>query len=156
MVVRCATLCGRASTMGVDPRTEAQPYDSSVPVRGALRGSAAQAIKVLAAGADLVLPRGQGLTILIYHRVGGGSATQIDLTRGRFEEQVAELVASERLVSLDAGLSRLAAGQLDDRPVVLTFDDGTADWVDHALPVLHEHGAPATFYVATEFVEQRR
>ena len=42
----------------------------------------------------------------------------------------------------------------EHRPgVVLTFDDGTADWVDHVLPALVEHQLPATFYVATAHVE---
>lgn len=40
--------------------------------------------------------------------------------------------------------------------VVLTFDDGTADWVDHVLPALERHRVPATFYVATAFVDEQR
>ena len=38
--------------------------------------------------------------------------------------------------------------------VVLTFDDGTADWPDVVLPALVERGLPATFYVSTDFVER--
>ena len=38
-------------------------------------------------------------------------------------------------------------------PVAVTFDDGTADFVDDALPVLVEHGVPALLYLATGFVE---
>jgi hypothetical protein len=38
---------------------------------------------------------------------------------------------------------------------VLTFDDGTADWVDQVLPVLVQHQIPAVFYVATAYVENR-
>ena len=37
---------------------------------------------------------------------------------------------------------------------MLTFDDGTADWPDVVLPALVERGLPATFYVATDFVER--
>jgi peptidoglycan/xylan/chitin deacetylase (PgdA/CDA1 family) len=38
----------------------------------------------------------------------------------------------------------------------VTFDDGTVDLVDEALPVLVEHRVPATVYVATAFVEEGR
>jgi peptidoglycan/xylan/chitin deacetylase (PgdA/CDA1 family) len=113
------------------------------------------AVKVLAAGADAVRPSQPGLVILIYHRVGARTTSQVDLPTARFEEQVEELVAAGRIVSLDDGLDRLAAGAVADGPVVLTFDDGTTDWVDEALPVLVRHRAPATFYVATDFVERQ-
>lgn len=113
------------------------------------------AVKVAAAGADALRPASAGLVILIYHRVGARAASQIDLPAARFDEQVAELTAAGRLVSLDDGIARLEVGDVADRPVVLTFDDGTSDWVDEALPVLVRHGAPATFYVATDFVERQ-
>ncbi len=37
--------------------------------------------------------------------------------------------------------------------VLLSFDDGFASHVEVALPVLHEHGAPAVFFVTTQHVE---
>jgi peptidoglycan/xylan/chitin deacetylase (PgdA/CDA1 family) len=40
------------------------------------------------------------------------------------------------------------------RPVVLTFDDGFADFYLAALPVLGRCGFPATLYVATAFVNE--
>ena len=36
---------------------------------------------------------------------------------------------------------------------MITFDDGTADFTEHAVPALQRHGLPATLYVATRFVE---
>ncbi|MEQ1788085.1 MAG: polysaccharide deacetylase family protein, partial [Acidimicrobiales bacterium] len=95
-----------------------------------------------------------GLVVLIYHRVGARTTSQIDLPSGLFEDQVAELADAGRIVTLDEGLRRLSADEVDDQPVVLTFDDGTSDWVSEALPVLARHAAPATFYVATDFVER--
>jgi peptidoglycan/xylan/chitin deacetylase (PgdA/CDA1 family) len=41
---------------------------------------------------------------------------------------------------------------LPDRPVVVTIDDGVADFYMGALPVLTRYGFPATLYVTTGFV----
>jgi peptidoglycan/xylan/chitin deacetylase (PgdA/CDA1 family) len=125
-----------------------------VGAKETLKRALGGAVKVAAAGADALRPVAPGLVILIYHRVGGRTPSAVDLATARFDDQVAELAGSGRLVTLDEGLARLASGALADRPVVLTFDDGTADWVEEALPVLVRHGAPATFYVATDFVER--
>lgn len=121
---------------------------------GAFKRGIGGAVKVAAAGADALRPAGPGLVILIYHRVGARTSSQIDLATERFEEQVVELADAHRLVTLDEGLRRLSTAEVDDHPVVLTFDDGTSDWVDEVLPVLVRHAAPATFYVATDFVER--
>jgi len=54
-------------------------------------------------------------------------------------------------------LAEIISGQdrLPDRPVVLTFDDGYADFYTHALPVLTRYGFAATVYIATAFVGGR-
>jgi len=41
---------------------------------------------------------------------------------------------------------------LPERPVILTFDDGFADFVTEALPVLQQYGLVATLYIATAFI----
>lgn len=93
--------------------------------------------------------------MLIYHRVGGGSGLEIDLDRGTFNAQMQEL--SGRAVSLDAVLPALQTGMPDegDDEVVVTFDDGTRDFAEHALPVLVQHGIPVVLYVATRFVDEQ-
>lgn len=42
--------------------------------------------------------------------------------------------------------------RMGERPVVITFDDGFADFYSAALPVLKDYGFTATLYVATAFV----
>lgn len=41
---------------------------------------------------------------------------------------------------------------LPERPVVLTFDDGFADFFPNALPVLQQYNFTATLYIATGFI----
>jgi peptidoglycan/xylan/chitin deacetylase (PgdA/CDA1 family) len=116
------------------------------------------AVKLTAAAADLVLPNPPGVVVLVYHRVGGGSTSEVDLPRAAFAAQMAELAASGRTLALDDAVALLAAGEDHPEgpdPVVVTFDDGTADFVDEAVPVLAEHGVPATLYLATAFVDDR-
>ncbi|MEJ5255874.1 MAG: polysaccharide deacetylase family protein [Acidimicrobiales bacterium] len=116
-----------------------------------------QLVKYAAATVDTVRRRPPGVVILIYHCVGGGRATSVDLPVGLFEEQVAFLAEHATVLDLDAALDVLAArSPLPSDAVVLTFDDGTADLVDHALPVLERYRLPATLYVATGFVGASR
>lgn len=42
------------------------------------------------------------------------------------------------------------------RPVVITFDDGYADFYDEALPILLEFGFIATVYIITGFTDKQR
>ncbi len=117
------------------------------------RGVGRVARRVLRA-VDAATPHRRGLTVLIYHRVGGGSASAVDLAPDVFDRQLAALAADHRVISLDAALGELRTGE--SRPgVVITFDDGTADFAEHAMPALVRHGLPATLYVATRFVQEQ-
>lgn len=120
-------------------------------------------IRGAAALTDGVSPPAPGITILIYHRVGAGQGGQMDLAPNDFDQQLRWLAEHHRVLTLDAAVDELADDQRDGaagehpvRPgVVLTFDDGTTDWVRNVLPALERHDIPATFYVATSFVDQQ-
>lgn len=117
------------------------------------------AIKRAAVAADQLRPPPAGVTILIYHRVGGRTPVTVDLPTSLFDEQVGWLAEHTRVLTLSQAADLLAAAERppDPRPhVVVTFDDGTADFVDEALPVLQRHGVPATYYLATDFVDRQR
>lgn len=91
-----------------------------------------------------------GVTLLIYHRIGGGTNDELDLPVRKFARQV-DLLAAHRVLSLDEAVSRLDAG--DRRPaVVITFDDGFDDVYHQAWPLLRERRLPFTIYLATAFV----
>jgi peptidoglycan/xylan/chitin deacetylase (PgdA/CDA1 family) len=118
---------------------------------------AAGLLKVAAAGRDALRPAGAGAVVLLYHRVGRRSSLAVDLPAPLFTAQVDELAAAGRTVSLDVLLSLVAEPNppaVD--PVALTFDDGTEDFADVVLPALDAASAPATLYVATDFVDTGR
>jgi peptidoglycan/xylan/chitin deacetylase (PgdA/CDA1 family) len=113
-------------------------------------------MKSASAAVDRWRPDVPGVVILIYHRVGGGTALEVDIDAARFEEQVAVIAASGRALTLGAALEQLARPDARDSAVVVTFDDGTADFAEVAVPILARHGVPATLYLATAFVEEQR
>lgn len=104
--------------------------------------------------------------MLIYHRVGGGSDSAVDLPIDTFAAQLEYLTAHHRVVSLDDAVGLLAGSQPDgwiashqtsampdEHLVAITFDDGTADFAEHAAPLLVEHGLPATLFVTTQYID---
>ncbi len=119
---------------------------------------ARQAVKAVSAASDLAFRSKPGITILIYHRVGAGNGGQMDLPSAEFRDQLAWLSDTQRVLSLDQAIDELVGmpepGGAIEPGVVLTFDDGTTDWVDNVLPALEQHSVPATFYVATSFVDE--
>ncbi len=102
--------------------------------------------------------RRPGLVILGYHRIGGGTSSDIDLPVAEFAAQMAYLRRHYRLVSLDDATSMSVSQELNGHAdlVAVTFDDGYRDFYEHAFPVLQEHRIPATVYVATAYVEAQR
>ena len=119
-------------------------------------------MKSASAALDKVRRPRPGVVVLIYHRVGGASGLEFDLPVDVFEAQAEALAASGRVVPLGDALTRLA--QSADRadaasggdPVVVTFDDGTADFANEALPILERHRLPVTLYAATSFIDEGR
>lgn len=110
--------------------------------------SARHAVQRVAVGYDRLRPPPPGVVVLIYHRVGGGTSSAVDLPVDVFREQMTRLARARTVLTLDDAVAQLAAGSTPDG-VVLTFDDGTPDFYECAVPVLEEWGLPATLYAAT-------
>ncbi|MFM8971072.1 MAG: polysaccharide deacetylase family protein [Actinomycetota bacterium] len=127
-------------------------------LRSGLKRGVGSGIKVAAAAADRVRRPPAGVTVLIYHRVGRRAAVEMDLDASVFDAQMAELAASGRAIDLDRALALLdgTAPRPTVDPVVVTFDDGTADFAEVAVPILERHRIPALMYLATGFLDDGR
>ena len=130
--------------------------------RNILTTGAAQLLKLAAAGRDTLLPNRKGAVVLLYHRVGGTSSLAVDLPSQLFAAQIDELATEQRIISLGSLLGAVSHSDVPAvdppavDPVAITFDDGTADFADVAMPVLVRAAAPVTLYVATDFVDRAR
>lgn len=119
--------------------------------------AALSVLKLSAAVVDRLRPPPPGVVVLIYHRVGARTPMEVDLPADLFDRQMAALAASGRAATIDRALAVLSGEERPaSDPVVVTFDDGTADFADVALPTLVRHRIPATLYLATDFVEHGR
>jgi peptidoglycan/xylan/chitin deacetylase (PgdA/CDA1 family) len=92
--------------------------------------------------------------ILMYHEIAEPAQTEsrLAVSPANFAAQLGYLRGAGFTAMTAAELSaRLATGTgpLPDRPVVLTFDDGYADFHSRAMPLLDEHGFTATLFVTT-------
>jgi peptidoglycan/xylan/chitin deacetylase (PgdA/CDA1 family) len=125
-------------------------------LRARARRVAQEALKHTAAAVDRIAPPPRGAVVLIYHRVGRRTQLEIDMPSGLFDEQIAALAESNRAATLDAALEAVRGPAPGIDPVVVTFDDGTRDFVDDALPLLVHHRVPCVLYVATDFIESGR
>lgn len=95
------------------------------------------------------------LSVLIFHRV---LAKPDELFPGEPDvEQFGRILSWLRdwfqVLPLDEAGLRLANRTLPPRAAAITFDDGYADNVEQALPVLLSHRMSATFFIASEFVD---
>jgi peptidoglycan/xylan/chitin deacetylase (PgdA/CDA1 family) len=96
--------------------------------------------------------------ILMYHRVAALDFVDPRLDDWNvpppvFAEHVAALAEFAECVPLAQLPARLRASGPGERPLVcITFDDGYANFVDAALPVLSRHRVPAACFVDTSCV----
>ncbi len=94
--------------------------------------------------------------ILLYHSVSRTPSVWIEqftVTPQTFSRHL-QLIRAAGLnaITLTALRTALAQRQLPAKPVVITFDDGFADTLEAAAPLLLAHDFPATVYVTTGFV----
>ena len=101
----------------------------------------------------------RGVLCLNYHRVGDASREGFDqgiwsADADAFDDQMRFLKSHVDVIS-PHDLPSVVRGR-KGRHVLLTFDDGYIDNYRVAFPILKSRGTPATFFVATGFVDHPR
>jgi len=100
---------------------------------------------------------GSPLPVLMYHGVAAvaGPLRSLAVPPRRLAEQLTALTeAGYRLVGLTEALHADADG-VSEPMVAVTFDDGYADFLTKAMPVLAELGATVTLYAAVSHLGKR-
>jgi peptidoglycan/xylan/chitin deacetylase (PgdA/CDA1 family) len=98
----------------------------------------------------VVTGRAGASAALVYHRVVAGQRDPFELcvTPAQFAEHLDLVRRIATVVPLDALLEPASEPR-----VAITLDDGYADVLTDALPVLEETGTPATVFVCTDALE---
>lgn len=102
------------------------------------------------------------LSVFCYHSVGDPGpdyrfdADTIDVTPEQFREHLGILRRHCTVIGINEVCQLIDGGGLPPNPVLITFDDGYRSCFDTALPILQEFGMPATFFIATRYVSERR
>lgn len=133
----------------------ASPGPRAIGTSGAAADPTAAATSVVApspkpspAVAATVVP------VLLYHHVMPNANNFIAMTPAAFERQMTYL--------RDSGFHPISQAQmiaflyearpLPDKPVMITFDDGRANQLQYAVPILKKYGFTATFFVTRKWV----
>jgi peptidoglycan/xylan/chitin deacetylase (PgdA/CDA1 family) len=95
--------------------------------------------------------------VLCYHKVNElCTDPRLCVTPSRFAEHLEVLRQHARPTRLQHLSQALLDKNLPDRSVVVTFDDGYADNLYNAKPLLERCGIPATVFVITGYIGQDR
>ncbi len=98
--------------------------------------------------------------ILLYHHVTD-SADKLDsrynVSPAVFEEQMKWLYNNGYQTISVTRLAELvrAGGQVPERPVVITFDDGNLDVFEYAFPAMQKYGFAGTFYIVENYLDSQ-
>ena len=98
------------------------------------------------------------LTAFIFHRVlpEPDPLFPDEPDAARFEAQMHWITTWFNVLPLPEAIDRLRAQSLPARAAAITFDDGYADNYTVALPILKRFRLPATFFIATGFLNGGR
>ena len=104
---------------------------------------------------DLVAPKA---IVLMYHRIADSEIDphQLCVSPRHFAEQLSVLAQRFTPLSLPQCVEAIHQGRLPRHVAVITFDDGYADNLHAAKPLLECHGFPASLFITTGQISNPR
>lgn len=96
----------------------------------------------------------QTVPVLSYHKFSEDKFDKMTVTAAAFEAQMKLLKdKGYRVITIDQLFEFLDLnGQIPERSVLITIDDGWRSTYDIALPILRKYGYPATLFVYTDMI----
>jgi peptidoglycan/xylan/chitin deacetylase (PgdA/CDA1 family) len=118
-------------------------------IKQVLKNSVYRTIGETAAALGANANGNRSLRVLMYHKVNDLPGNPLTMPVSLFDEQMDQLRRLRyRVVDLDAVLAHYVDGvPLPEHAVLITFDDGYHDNLEHAAPVLQKYGYPAVLFV---------
>jgi peptidoglycan/xylan/chitin deacetylase (PgdA/CDA1 family) len=102
------------------------------------------------------------LIVLTYHRTTVLPSSQefdegvVDCTPESLDQNLRFLKRFCTVIDLDRVLAFCNGAPLPQNPVLITFDDGYRDNHDIVMQLLLRHVVPATFFVSTSYIDERK
>src|SRR3989344_495152 len=89
--------------------------------------------------------------ILLYHRIADiqNDPHLLAVSPENFNNQLKFLKENFKIISLAQLIQDIKTKRIQNDSVAITFDDGYADNLYNALPILEKHGIPATIFITT-------
>jgi peptidoglycan/xylan/chitin deacetylase (PgdA/CDA1 family) len=99
-----------------------------------------------------------GALILLYHRVAEleSDPQQLQVSQLNFNTHLKVIKEIATPISLLELVTNLRSGKVTPRSVVVTFDDGAADNLFAAKPILEREDIPATIFISTGYMKTAR
>lgn len=94
--------------------------------------------------------------IFLYHRIAGTREDPhlLCVNPENFRTQIKFLKENFKIIPLVKLVQDIQSGRVHKNSVVITFDDGYADNLYNALPILDEFKAPATVFLTAGYIGQ--
>jgi len=96
-------------------------------------------------------------TLVVYHSINEYREDRIRIpnivTPTAFEAQIRYFASTAKFITLQDYLDHIENRKpLSNKCIVVTFDDGYKDNLTIASPILQKYGVPATFFIATGYI----
>lgn len=96
--------------------------------------------------------------VLMYHRIGTVPVDpwELAVSEANFESHLKILRGHFNVVPVREVLDQVASNRVTKKSICITFDDGYTDNYSLAAPLLKQYGCPATFFIATGFIDSKK